>query len=60
MINLKQVTILILVSINDAQLLRNLENCIKYGQPLLIENLDEEIDAVLDPILLKQTYRKGA
>lgn len=34
-------------------------NCIENGKPLLIENLPEDIDAVLDPVIGKQIIRKG-
>ena len=34
-------------------------NCIENGKPLLIENLPEDIDAVLDPVIGKQIIRRG-
>ena len=40
------------------KMFRNLlEECMAYGKPLLIENVEEEIDPVLDPVLLKQIIR---
>ena len=33
--------------------------CISNGSPLLIENLSEEIDPVLDPLLARQLIKKG-
>lgn len=33
--------------------------CIENGKPLLIENLPSDIDAVLDPVVGKQTMRRG-
>ena len=34
-----------------------LEECMGYGKPMLIENVEEEIDPVLDPVLLKQIIK---
>jgi dynein heavy chain len=42
----------------DKNLLRVLENSIQFGQPVLIEDVKEEIDSVLDPILLKLVFRQ--
>jgi dynein heavy chain, axonemal len=33
--------------------------CIENGKPLLIENLPDDIDAVLDPVVGKMTMRRG-
>lgn len=33
--------------------------CIENGKPLLIENLPDDIDAVLDPVVGKLTMRRG-
>ena len=30
-----------------------------FGNPLIIENVEEEIDPVLDPVLNKEIQRKG-
>lgn len=34
-------------------------SCIESGTPLLMENLPEDIDAVLDPVIGKQTIKRG-
>ena len=34
-------------------------SCIETGTPLLMENLPEDIDAVLDPVIGKQTIKRG-
>ncbi|KAL6747291.1 flagellar outer dynein arm heavy chain beta [Haematococcus lacustris] len=34
-------------------------HCIENGLPLLIENLPVDVDAVLDPVIGKQTIKKG-
>ena len=36
-----------------------LEDSMAFGTPLLIENVEEEIDPVLDPVLNKEIQRKG-
>ena len=36
-----------------------LENAIRLGSPVLIENAGEELDPALEPILLKQTFKRG-
>lgn len=36
------------------------QGCITYGNPMLIENILEETDPAIEPVLLKQTYKKGA
>ena len=33
--------------------------CIQEGRPLLIENLPEDIDAILDPVIGKQISKRG-
>ncbi|XP_044576956.1 dynein axonemal heavy chain 7 [Cotesia glomerata] len=38
---------------------RVLENGIQFGQPILLENVGEELDAMLEPVLLKQTFKQG-
>lgn len=38
---------------------RIMENAIQFGQPVLLENVGEEIDAMLEPVLLKQTFKQG-
>jgi hypothetical protein len=34
--------------------IRTLENAIQFGQPVLLENVGEEMDPSLEPVLLKQ------
>ncbi|CAK9071077.1 unnamed protein product [Durusdinium trenchii] len=43
----------------DSDYIRRLEGCITYGNPMLIENILEETDPAIEPVLLKQTYRQG-
>lgn len=37
----------------------NLQECLSAGRPLLIENIDQELDPVLDPVLERRFVRKG-
>ena len=43
----------------DADVLQRLEGGVQFGIPVLLENVGEELDPVLEPLLLKQVYRKG-
>ena len=36
-----------------------LEQCIKYGKPFLIENVEEWVDPILDSVFQKDVYKKG-
>ncbi|XP_053545345.1 dynein axonemal heavy chain 12 [Bombina bombina] len=47
------------IKFTDADYMRTLENCIQFGTPLLLENVGEEIDPSLEPLLLKQTFKQG-
>lgn len=47
------------IKLSDSNFLRTLENSIQFGHPVLLENVGEELDPALNPILLKQTYQKG-
>ncbi|XP_034174982.2 dynein heavy chain at 36C [Osmia lignaria lignaria] len=39
--------------------MRILENAVQFGQPVLLENVGEELDAALESLLMKQTFRAG-
>lgn len=47
------------VKLTQADYMRTLENCIQFGNPVLIENVGEELDPSLEPLLLKQTFKQG-
>ncbi|KAK2091661.1 hypothetical protein P7K49_030945 [Saguinus oedipus] len=46
-------------AIHDSDYMRTLENCIQFGNPLLLENVGEELDPSLEPLLLRQTFKQG-
>lgn len=48
-----------IIKLSDGDYLRTLENAIQFGKPVLLENVGEELDPSLSPILLKQTFTKG-
>ena len=48
-----------IIKLSDSNFLRILENCVRIGMPILLEDLGEAIDPALEPILLKQTYVSG-
>nr|CAI5856319.1 unnamed protein product [Callosobruchus analis] len=45
------------IKLTDSNYVRVLENAITFGTPVLLENIGEDIDAVLDPILVKNIYK---
>jgi dynein heavy chain, axonemal len=46
-------------SFNDKFFRNYLEDCLSFGKPMLVENIEEEIDPVLDPVLEKAIVRSG-
>eukprot|EP00116_Pleurobrachia_bachei_P000103 sb/3460365/ len=47
------------VKFTDSDFMRTLENSIQFGNPVLIENVGEELDPSLEPLLLRQTFKQG-
>eukprot|EP00792_Barthelona_sp_PAP020_P009033 TRINITY_DN3265_c0_g1_i1.p1 TRINITY_DN3265_c0_g1~~TRINITY_DN3265_c0_g1_i1.p1 ORF type:complete len:4284 (+),score=1224.26 TRINITY_DN3265_c0_g1_i1:1098-12854(+) len=47
------------IRLGDNNFSRTLENCIRVGTPLLIENIGETLDPILEPVLLKQITSVG-
>lgn len=50
---------LMVSTMRDPNLLRVLENCIRLGKPLLIEDLGEMIEPALEPVLQKAIFKNG-
>jgi dynein heavy chain, axonemal len=48
-----------IIKLSESNFLRTLENGIRYGNPVLCENVQEELDPALEPVLLKQTFKRG-
>ncbi|XP_044097135.1 dynein axonemal heavy chain 7 [Neovison vison] len=57
--NMEKTNSLHVVKLNDPDYVRTLENCIQFGTPVLLENVGEELDPILEPLLLKQTFKQG-
>ncbi|KAF0700736.1 Aste57867_8791 [Aphanomyces stellatus] len=47
------------IKLTDGDYLRTLENSVQFGRPVLLENIGEELDPSLEPLLLKQTFKQG-
>ena len=43
----------------DATFAKEIPMCVQYGTPVLVEGVQEKLDPLLEPILLKQWYRSG-
>jgi len=51
---------MVVTKLTEPTFIRTLENAIRFGQPALLENIEEILDPTLEPILLKQIFKKGA
>lgn len=49
-----------IIKLSDSDYLRTLENAIQFGNSVLLENVGEDLDPSLTPILLKATFKKGS
>lgn len=57
--NMEKANLLHVIKLTDRDFVRNLENCIQFGTPVLLENVQEELDPILEPLLLKQVFKQG-
>ena len=57
--NMEKANNLHIIKLTDSDFVRTLENCIQFGTPVLLENIGEELDPILEPLLLKQTFKQG-
>jgi dynein heavy chain len=57
--NMEKSRSLQVVKLSDSDYLRTLENAVQFGTPVLLENVGEELDPVLEPLLLKQTFKQA-
>jgi len=47
---------LVVTRFTDRHMLRDVESAVKLGYPVLIEDIEEYVDAALDPLLLRQVF----
>ena len=47
------------VKLTDKNFLRTLENAVRFGKWVLIENINENLDASLESLLLQQKFKQG-
>ena len=48
-----------IIKLTEKDYLRTLENGVRFGRAVLLENIAEDLDAALEPLLQKQTFIKG-
>uniref|UniRef100_A0A674GPT7 Dynein axonemal heavy chain 3 n=1 Tax=Taeniopygia guttata TaxID=59729 RepID=A0A674GPT7_TAEGU len=56
--NMEKTNKLSVIKLSDTHYVRTLETALQLGTPVLLENIGEELDAFLEPILLKQTFKQ--
>lgn len=47
------------IKLSEKDYLRTLENGVRFGRVVLLENVLEQLDPALEPLLLQQTYKQG-
>ena len=47
------------IKLSDKNFLRTLENGVRFGKWVLLENVGEALDASLETLLLQQRFRSG-
>ena len=57
--NMEKESGLDVVKLSDKDFLRTLENGVRFGRAVLMENIGEALDAALEPLLLKQIFKQG-
>nr|XP_031846529.1 dynein heavy chain 3, axonemal-like isoform X2 [Nomia melanderi] len=56
--NMERENKLLVIKLSDPNYVKTVETSIQLGTPVLLENVLEEIDAVLEPVLLKNIYKE--
>lgn len=45
------------IKFTDANYVRVMENAITFGTPVMLENIGEDIEPILEPVLVKNIYK---
>ncbi|CAK9833026.1 Dynein axonemal heavy chain 3 [Anthophora retusa] len=56
--NMEKENNLVVIKFTDPNYVKAVETCIQLGTPVLLENILEEMDAILEPVLLKNIYKE--
>uniref|UniRef100_A0A8C6RT96 Dynein axonemal heavy chain 3 n=1 Tax=Nannospalax galili TaxID=1026970 RepID=A0A8C6RT96_NANGA len=56
--NMEKTNKLSIIKFSDTNYVRTLENALQFGTPVLLENVGEELDAFIEPILLQATFKQ--
>ncbi|KAL3276277.1 hypothetical protein HHI36_024027 [Cryptolaemus montrouzieri] len=57
--NMEKANNLAIIRLNQPDYVRILENAIQFGQPVLLENIGEDLDPILEPVLSQQIFKQG-
>ena len=57
--NLERPNNIEVIKLTSATYLRSLENGIRFGKPILMESIQEDLDPALEPLLLKSTFKQS-
>ena len=57
--NMEKANKMKVIKLTDGDFVRTLENSIQFGTPVLLENVGQELDPTLEPLLLKQIFKQG-
>lgn len=49
----------LIIQLSDPGYMRTLESAVQFGKPVLLENVRDTLDATLEPLLLRQTFKQG-
>jgi len=50
---------LAITRLSNPNMLRTLESCIRIGMPMLLEDIEENLDPALEPVLQKAVFKQG-